>query len=214
VVRLDGGRRPTFVYRVPARGLIRISVRQVAPICRVAATFTVRARPGLNHLRFSGRIRGHRLERGTYVVRARRGATTVFRKILIVGDSSPTANVCVSAADSSSGGSSEGRAASGTSDDNAARESAAAADKSAISNPRRSGLLGARASRILPGSGGTQLGLLIVLAAAIFLLGLGALPRELIPHPAAAAFLVQRRTLVAVGGLVTLSVFLVSYFLL
>ena len=64
----------------------------------------------------------------------------------------------------------------------------------------------------LPGSGKTQLGLLLVLTAAIFLLGLGALPRQAIPHPAAGAFIVRRRALIAAGGLAALATFLVSYF--
>jgi hypothetical protein len=73
-------------------------------------------------------------------------------------------------------------------------------------------VLGARVSRILPGSGGTQLALLIVLAVAIFLLGLGALPRQVIPHPTAASFIARRRALIALAGLATLGAFLVSYF--
>lgn len=78
--------------------------------------------------------------------------------------------------------------------------------------PHDSGVLGARVSRILPGSGGTQLALLIVLAVAIFLLGLGALPRQVIPHPTAASFIARRRALIALAGLATLGAFLVSYF--
>ena len=51
-----------------------------------------------------------------------------------------------------------------------------------------------------------------MLTAAIFLLGLGALPRQAIPHPAAGAFIVRRRALIAAGGLAALATFLVSYF--
>jgi hypothetical protein len=67
-------------------------------------------------------------------------------------------------------------------------------------------------SAALPGSGETQLGLLLVLTAAIFLLGIGALPRQAIPHPVAGAFIVRRRALICAGGLVALAAFLVSYF--
>ena len=67
-------------------------------------------------------------------------------------------------------------------------------------------------SAALPGSGETQLGLLLVLTAAIFLLGIGALPRQAIPHPVAGAFIVRRRALICAGGLAALAAFLVSYF--
>ena len=66
---------------------------------------------------------------------------------------------------------------------------------------------------MLPGSGETQLGLLFVLTAAIFLLGLGALPRQAVPHPVAAAFIARRRMLIAAAGLTALAAFLFSYLL-
>ena len=75
-----------------------------------------------------------------------------------------------------------------------------------------SGLLGAPVSAIVPSSRETQLALLIVLAAATFLLGIGAVPRQVIPHPGAAAFIARYRPLVAAAGLFALTAFLVSYF--
>jgi hypothetical protein len=64
---------------------------------------------------------------------------------------------------------------------------------------------------VLPGSQKTQLALLLLLSAAIFLLGLGALPRRVVPHPSAAAFIARRRPFIAGAGLASLAVFLVSY---
>jgi hypothetical protein len=78
--------------------------------------------------------------------------------------------------------------------------------------PHESGLLGTPVPRILPGSRETQLALLSVLAGAIFLLGVGALPRQVVPHSGAAAFVARRRPLIAAGGLAALTAFLVSYF--
>ena len=75
-----------------------------------------------------------------------------------------------------------------------------------------SGVLGARASKLLPGSGETQLALLIVLIAAIALLAVGATPREIVPGAAPAAFVARRRPLFALAGLAALAAFLVSYF--
>jgi hypothetical protein len=86
----------------------------------------------------------------------------------------------------------------------------------ALQQPRHklpgSGILGARASRLLPGSGETQLALLIVLIAAIALLAVGATPREIVPGAASGAFVARRRPLFALAGLAALAVFLVSYF--
>jgi hypothetical protein len=78
---------------------------------------------------------------------------------------------------------------------------------------RESGALGAGASKVLPESGGTQIGLVLVLGAAILLLALAAVPRELVPHPAAAAFLARQRVLIAGVGLAALLGLLISYFL-
>jgi hypothetical protein len=86
----------------------------------------------------------------------------------------------------------------------------------ALEQPRHrlpdSGILGARAARLLPGSGETQLALLIVLIAAIALLAVGATPREIVPGAAPAAFVARRRPLFALTGLAALAAFLVSYF--
>jgi hypothetical protein len=86
----------------------------------------------------------------------------------------------------------------------------------ALEQPRHrlpdSGILGARASKLLPGSGETQLALLIVLIAAIALLAVGATPREIVPGAAPAAFVARRRPMFALAGLAALAAFLVSYF--
>jgi hypothetical protein len=57
-----------------------------------------------------------------------------------------------------------------------------------------------------------QLGLLVMLAVAAFLLGIGALPRTLVPHPRAAAALAERRAVIAAGGVAALIAFVVAYF--
>ena len=214
-VKLQPRSQPTFVFRVRRGGAIKFSVRQVAPVCRRVGSFTIRVHPGTNRLRFSGSVRGHRLRAGTYVIRARRGKATIYRKILVVGESSPAANTCAGGGYTPFGGgaavggdsTASGGSTSGAKDDHA-RSNA----EKAVSEPRASGVLGAQASKVLPASGKAQLGLLIVLAAAIFLLGLGTLPVEVIPHPAAAAFIARRRAVVAAGGLAALAAFLVAYF--
>lgn len=51
-------------------GLIRLLVRQEAPVCRVWGTLLRDGERGLNRLRFRGRIRGEPLPPGTYRIRA------------------------------------------------------------------------------------------------------------------------------------------------
>lgn len=94
----------------------------------------------------------------------------------------------------------------------AAGKTASAPEHAAAPGTHDSGLLGAPVSAIVPSSRETQLALLIVLAAATFLLGIGAVPRQVIPHPGAAAFIARYRPLVAAAGLFALTAFLVSYF--
>ena len=89
---------------------------------------------------------------------------------------------------------------------------ATAAFKQPRHKPPGSGILGTHASKLLPGSGETQLALLIVLIAAIALLAVGATPREIVPGAAPAAFVARRRPLFAFAGLAALAAFLVSYF--
>ena len=56
-------------------------------------------------------------------------------------------------------------------------------------------------SKVIPGSGETQVALLIVLLGAILLLAVGAVPRSVVPHAGAAAFVARRRAIFAAGGL-------------
>ena len=208
------------MFTVHVRGTIRFFVQQVAPVCRAAGSFKVRGHRGVNRIRFSGTLHGHRLRSGTYVIHARTKTRTVFLKTVVVNARGPGLNACASAqgGTSASGGSTTGGAVASGSNGNSASNGSAGKNSSGASNasmgaPRSSGVLGARASKVLPGSGSAQLALLLVLTAAILLLGLGALPRQVVPHPAAAAFLVRRRSILAAAGFAALAAFLVSYFL-
>jgi hypothetical protein len=174
-------------------------------------TFTVHGHAGTNRIRFTLRGLGRDLTRGTYRVRARSHGSTVLRSTLVVGGGAPE-TTCTEGTGTSSGGSSPTGASGQPGSKQGAGKTTAASGSTTHSLPHDSGVLGRRVSRVLPGSGGTQLALLIVLAIAIFLLALGALPRQVVPHPAAAAFIARRRALIALGGLTALTAFLVSYF--
>jgi hypothetical protein len=65
--------------------------------------------------------------------------------------------------------------------------------------------------RLAPSSS-LQVGLLVMLALALFLLGIGALPAEILRHPRAAAALAERRAVIAAGGAAALIAFVVAYF--
>jgi hypothetical protein len=187
--------------------------------CGIVGAFTVHGHAGVNQVAFAGRVGGRRLPPGTYRIQGRSRGDMVLRAKLVVGGGTPSP--CEhgtfgssSSGSSSSAGSSNGGTASTASAKHVSGSSkdAEQARRTASADPR-SGVLGTRVSKILPGSGGTQLALLVVLALAIFLLALGALPRRAVPHPAFAAFLARRRAMVAVAGLTALSAFLVSYFI-
>ncbi|HEX6491487.1 MAG TPA: hypothetical protein VF002_08980, partial [Gaiellaceae bacterium] len=206
--------RTTFVFRLGRAGFVRFFVEDLA--CGTVQSFTVRGHVGVNRVRFSGRIRGRRLRAGEYRIRGRSHGRTVFRRRLVIAGrrlgcgSSEAARVFAVLGDTDVTGLPPVASAK--------RASAprARAGTSVQPQPKRhtsqAGVLGARIIRILPGSGRTQLALLVVLALAIFLLSLGALPRRLVPHPAAAAFLARRRALIAMAGLAALAAFLVSYY--
>jgi hypothetical protein len=61
------------VFRLSKPTLLRIAVVRVYPTCKRMGTFTVRARAGVNRIRFRGRLGGRALPAGGYrlVVRAR-----------------------------------------------------------------------------------------------------------------------------------------------
>jgi hypothetical protein len=76
------------------------------------------------------------------------------------------------------------------------KKTSAAAERAIESRPHDSGGLSAPLSAALPGSGETEL-----------------VPRQAVPHPAAAAFIARRRVLIAAAGLTALTAFLFSYLL-
>jgi hypothetical protein len=212
----------TLAFRLGRPGLVRVAFDQVG--CGRIASFRVRAHKGTNTIRVRRRVAGHRLPDGTYRIRGRSHGRTVLRATLVIGRGgiAPCALASVASRIENvfgaltahptppSGGSSDqraGAAAGGTGKTTADKDTAAVRAKPS------SGLLGATASKILPDDGRKQLGLLIALVGAMLLLGVGALPHERVPHPAAATFLVRSRGMFAVAGLAVLAGAVVAYFL-
>jgi hypothetical protein len=81
--------RLTFWLSRAATVVVRVD--QLAPECRYAGKFLVRARPGRNVVRFRGRLRGRPLEPGTYrlVAHPRAARERLVRTTLVVLDRPP-----------------------------------------------------------------------------------------------------------------------------
>jgi hypothetical protein len=56
----------TLVVALTRRALLRVTIVRVYPSCERVGTFRVRARRGVNRVRFNGRFRGRPLPEGTY----------------------------------------------------------------------------------------------------------------------------------------------------
>jgi hypothetical protein len=59
-------------------------VKQVSPVCKIAAHFVVYGHAGLNRIRFPGRASRLQLEPGTYRITARTRAGRVVRRVTII----------------------------------------------------------------------------------------------------------------------------------
>ena len=199
-----------FVFHLAEPGRVRVTFREVR--CGGTASLTLRGHRGLNRVRFTGRIGRHRLAPGTYRIRVRSHGRTLLRKTLVVGDGVASCTVereldaisfpgatLFTGTPSSPGA---------HSDADAAR---AAAPAALTARPHHEGVLGATAARVLPHSRAARVALLAMLALAVLLLGLGALPERMVPHPAPAAFLARQRVLFALGGLAVLTSAVVTY---
>jgi hypothetical protein len=72
----------TFV--LPRAARVVFVVKQVSPVCKIAAHFVVYGHAGLNRIRFPGRASRLQLEPGTYRITARTRAGRVVRRVTIV----------------------------------------------------------------------------------------------------------------------------------
>jgi hypothetical protein len=212
VLRIDGNHRSTaLVYRLAHGGRVVFRLRQISPSCGLVRKFTVRGHRGANRVDFTLRRFRRRLGRGTYRLVGRSRGRVVVRRTLVIGGGAAGNSCAAPAAGAGTTGPPSSAAGGGSSPSGKSRlASAGSAPKAAPSHS--SGVLGTSVSKLVPGSGKTQIALLVVLSAAILLLAVGAVPREIVPHAAAAAFIARRRTLIAAGGLAALAAFLISYF--
>jgi hypothetical protein len=199
-----------IVFHLAKPGRVRVTFREVR--CGGTASLTLRGHRGLNRVRFTGRIGRHRLAPGTYRIRVRSHGRTLLRKTLVVGDGLASCTVereldaiLFAGATLFTGTPSSPGAHS---DADAAR---AAAPAALTARPHHEGVLGATAARVLPDSRGARIALLAMLTLGILLLGLGALPEQMVPHTVAAAFLARERVIFAAGGLAVMTGVGVAY---
>jgi hypothetical protein len=221
------------VVTVPRAGVVELRVTQVAPVCRAAGRIVVRAHGGRNDVPFRSRVQGRALSPGTYRVtpRIRGGRTLKAIVLVIVSGAAPArgelatgrrANVCGvsggSRGASAAAAESSTRTSSGVQarDAEAKKSAAGAAAVPTSTKPKaRGGILGAEFTQPLrdPTKGANPL-ILLLLAVAIGLLALAALPRTVVASPVLAEQLTNRRLELALAGSATLLVVVLAYLLL
>jgi hypothetical protein len=208
---------------VKKRTLLRIAVRELAPLCRSLGTYRYTAFPGRNRLRLPKRVHGTHLGIGRYALvgKTARGRTVFHvvatlrrrdgRLLARVKHAAATCNATMGVAGASlnvgagsalpgSAGSSEstpGRNASG-----APRTSAPHGvfkPPSGTSERERSPLV--RAATLNDAPLALRPLLYALLAAAIGLLAAAAMPNTVMPAGAAAAFVARRRAYIAAAGI-------------
>ena len=224
-------RNVTISFRLPARGRVRFVVTELSPVCRRIGSFAVAGRPGINRVRFRGRVGKRRLEPGTYRLDARRGALALFGVRVVVARNRVIrpAGLARTSLGDACGTSTAFTAA-------AARE-AARSELAALASPQPAplGAAGSPASPFQPApaksepnhagqalgaqfthtdAGGWSLAttlVLVAVAVAIALLTTAAVPNTIIPDPRVELFLVRRRTEIALAGVSILFLAVVAY---
>ena len=197
---------------------------QIAPRCRTAGRIVVRGHAGRNVVRFRGRVGGHMLVPGTYRITPRLRGGTQLRSLLLVvvagraparGElaSARAADACAAAWEASG----SARFAAWISAPTAATLPVRATQLAAGATASRKdlsglgGILGANFAQALQDPTSVSPVLLILLAIAICLLGLAALPRSVVASPVLAEQLTHRRLDLALAGTTTLLVVVLTY---
>jgi len=198
-----------FVFHLAEPGRVRVTFREVR--CGGTASLTLRGHRGLNRFRFTGRIGRHRLAPGTYRIRVRSHGRTLLRKMLVVGDGLASCTVERELDAVSFPGATLFTGTPSSPGAHSDTDGARAPPPAALTARPHEGVLGATAARVLPHSRAARVVLLAVLALAVLLLGLGALPERMVRHPAAAVFLARERFLFTLGGLAVLTGAMVVY---
>jgi hypothetical protein len=199
---------------------VEFSVLRVAPDCRRIGRFRVAGHPGMNRVRFRGRVGGRRLGAGSYRIKARtlpRGRAVVDAKFVVVAH--PDRYVIAFARGANACGS-EQESSLSTRGVPKATASPARVEPEKHARPSRThGVLGSRSAKKAVGAlSKDAVGalksipslLFVLLGIAIGLLGVATLPARVAPSRRAATALVLHRGAVAVAGTALLIAVLVA----
>jgi hypothetical protein len=207
-------RQTVLVFRLSRAGLIELTFTRVAPDCRVLGTVRVRGRKGLNRVVFRGRIGRRVLPPGTYRITARTLSPRKVRAeltVVIVGRPNPAPDVIAVA-----------RKTNVCEPSAQTPEVAAAAPASSGTPPAASPPAKSRVSRVggVMGEQFTRAADLVrevppflfpLLAFAIALLALAAIPRRVAPTLRLQALLAYHREWVVLAGTIILISVAVTY---
>ena len=201
--------------------LVEFVVIQVAPDCRQVGRFRVAGRPGLNRVRFRGRIGRRLLGPGSYRITARAlpsRRTLIDTRFVIVTRANKkdiaiarVADVC--STHRTDGASSSGPAAGsgvGGSESSGTAASKPSTGGSGARTPDK-GVLGVRFTKAVDAVKAIPPWLFALLGLAIALLAVAALPLRATPNGRTAAVLAHRRRLIALAGAAALVAVTVSY---
>ena len=183
---------------------------QVSPVCDVAGKFVVHGHPGLNRVRFNGKLHGRQLGPGTYRIDARtRGGARVLHVTIVIVRTVPSASELRAARHSNVCGATLAAEATMTSAGfTAVSQVLHGPAKTSIvrnQNPSGTGPQGRRSSAgpFSPARVSENATNPLVVAAfglAAILLGLAALPQGAVPDPRLNDVLVRHRIEIALAG--------------
>jgi hypothetical protein len=204
-------RRAILVFRLARTTPVSFTVTQVSPVCGVAGKFMVHGHPGVNRVRFNGKVQGRQLAPGTYRIDARtRGSARVLHvTLVVVGAGIPSSselraarrrNVC--------GGTLGARATRTSGGFTAVSRSLHGPAKSSIvrhQNPSGTGPHGHRSSAApfspaRVSQNATNPFVVAAFGVAVILLGFAALPQRAVSDPRLNDVLVRHRAEVAMAG--------------
>lgn len=225
-----GPKRVTFVLRLRKAAVVEFTVFRVAPDCRLAGTFRVKAHSGVNRVGFRGRIGRRQLRPGTYLIRARTipahpTATVLETKLVIFRSGKPSrrqvrtaqaADVCPRPTFERIGlgfGSFLGTNGTAGPPPGPGAKTTAVRSEDEGDDDSAGAVLGARFDRAEDAVKAIHPLIWIGLGMAIALLALAAAPVEAVRSARVAALLAYRRTEVACAGAATLVLVTLAYVL-
>jgi hypothetical protein len=212
-------RQTILTFVLPRAGRVVFTVRQVAPVCRIAERFVVRGHRGVNRIRFPRPTSRLELAAGTYRISAHafRGRFVRRMTLVVVGAGKPTplqiaaarsADVCAPAPAfraPTTGGPSSGELAGQPSAQVSTRTPE---PQTAGPSLHAGGVLGASVERTARAIRPLLVGLL---ALAIVLLGIASLPRVATPESRAGDLLATHRSEIAGLGAAALVAVVITF---